>query len=137
MFRPLLSGALLLSLSSGCATSDTAAIATVTPHVTSAPHGGRVVPYEGKNIEVVVQENGNIQVYAYDEAWQPADVFALDLRVLEMRFPPDGAFMVELDTDRARGCMMGRVNRDLGRRASRAPNAIIQLYNLGSLPGSR
>src|SRR5262245_25405728 len=117
MNRALLAG-VLLALSFGCvpATSD---VASAQPKVGSAsempigPHGGKVVAYFDKVfLEVIVEASGKIFVYPYDTEGNLLDLrspLLLRVKYVEVRFPPDGSFVAELNRDSSRGALFAVV----------------------------
>jgi YD repeat-containing protein len=131
MKRLTLSG-VILALALGCApaTSD---IATTPPKAVGSsaelplgPHGGQVTTY-GKEIffEVTVDPSGKVFAYPYDQEGNPIEVRNLRLQrvgFLDIRYPPDGNTVLELNRDSERGAFMGIIGHDEARDVQRAAN---------------
>jgi hypothetical protein len=95
-----------------------------------APHGGHIEPYRDHLLEIVVEENNMLRVYAYDQAWQPVDIRSLSIQQVILHFRPDGKVGVNLSGDSTRNCLMALLSPEDARHARRTPNWNVQVFGI-------
>lgn len=96
------------------------------------PHDGYVAEqtFKGLFFEAVVQEDGTVFVYAYDETGTPADLvqyYPRNISTLELRYPPVGTLTTALSPDRGRGALMARIGVTKARDIRLSPNVVVML----------
>lgn len=124
---------LLLGFSAGCAALFPGLAYEETSLGSTGPQGGYPVAYKymGLDVEATIDEDGMIRIFGYTEDGQQGDIISLyprNISQVEVRFPPDGSVITELSTDRARGCLMAKIDMERARRIKRAANVVVLLH---------